>query len=181
MLLWFGTNGLAEETSESPIYSMPRHCNELLPDILPFTQFLDSVARGLVATDKKLAKRLFTLIEMRNKLEASGEVDSLTNPVNILIRKTLCYYRGQRGATAVIAFDDTGLIKFLKENLKELEAKVEAEVLAEQTLKAQMAEYERRLKQNETVVEALKEQASNDASKRYSEISKKAKRRVQNR
>src|SRR5947209_14947948 len=97
-LLFLLAAGRAEAaiSSDSSYFLLPMSCAELLPDPAPYLGFFEAVGKGLVAKDRALSKRIFRVLSLREKLAEEPDRAREGNPVDVLIRKTLCYYREQK-------------------------------------------------------------------------------------
>jgi len=104
---------------------LPLNCAELLPDTSAFLNYFESVARGIVTKDRKFSRRLFRILSLREKLAEQGDRSREQNPVDNLIRKTLCFYREQKEPVRPISYDDAEFLKYLRSSITDLEAKVE--------------------------------------------------------
>src|SRR4051812_4106201 len=92
---WIGvilmTKGaIAAMPLEAGVYLLPINCSELLPDDSPFVQFFEAVGRGNATANRSFSKRIFRLVSMREKAMRSADRIRDQNPVDRLIRKTLC-------------------------------------------------------------------------------------------
>lgn len=178
LLLLVSNSGFAA-ISESGTYMMPMNCNELLPDNGPYVQFFDAVAHGQVALDKSLSKRLFRISSLREKVGDAAERSREQNPVDLVIRKSICFYREQKEPLQPIAFDNPGFVKFLKGALKDLENKVDDMVFQAEFERYQRREFERKVNKNKAMIEVLKKEADRDAERAFNKISSAAKKKIQ--
>ncbi len=169
--------GVAKQLS---VYSLPMTCTELIPDQEPFVLFFESAARGSVAKDRNFSKRLFKLVSLRRKINETPDKLRETNPIDQLIRKTLCFYREQKEPIKPVPFDDEKFISFLRASLPELEAKAKDAVFETEYLRATKKQYEAKLKQNESLVEQLESQARNEANQEYDQLKAQASKKVVN-
>src|SRR5687768_12693389 len=78
------------------VFMLPLSCSELLPDPGPFINFFEAVARGSVTHDKAFSKRMFKILALREKLSNMTDRTREQNPVDDLIKRTLCFYREQK-------------------------------------------------------------------------------------
>lgn len=164
--------------NEPGVYMMPMNCSELLPDNTPFTNFYQAVARAAVATDKAFAKRVLRLLALRDKIADTVERSRELNPVDTLLRKTVCFYRETKDPLRPVPFDDNDFIQFLKGSLKDLEVKVEDAVFQVEFEKYQRTEYERRVGQNQSAIQSLNRDATREAENSFERLSQAAKRKV---
>lgn len=163
---------------ESSSFLLPMSCAELLQDATPFLSFFEAVAQGMVAQDRKFSRRLFRVLSLRDKLgETTGRTRE-ANPVDTLVRKTLCFYREQKEPLRPIPFDDPEFLKFLKAGLKDLEEKVDDTVFQWEFERQQRREYERKLKQNQGMVETVQKEAESDAERAFDRLSDAARKKV---
>ncbi|NBW99016.1 hypothetical protein EBR03_05540, partial [bacterium] len=126
--LAFQCVSFAAPTKETT-YLLPLNCSELLPDNTPFLSYLESVAKGQVITDKTLSQKIFRILALRDKLNQASGLFEGPNPIDTVIRRTLCYYRQQKDALQPVPYFDPKILSFLKENIRELEKKVEAVIV----------------------------------------------------
>ncbi len=158
--------------------SMPMGCNELLQDTTPFIQFYETVAKGLMNSDKPTAKRLLKLLFLRQKLGDNTSLHKESNPVDAMLRTSICFYREQKEPLKQVLFDDAEFVKFLKSSLPELEKRVETAIYDWELEKAQKAEYERRIRLGQSSMEAFHNQIERDADNTYEKLSKNAKQKA---
>jgi len=155
------------------------NCTELLPDNALFVGYLEAVAKGQVMSDRAFSKRLFRVLSLRDKMnDAAGKYRD-TNPVDLLVRRTLCFYREQREPLEAVMYNDAKFIVFLKSNLKELESKIEVAILDWQMEKEQRAKYELQLQKNQVLVDLLRKEAEKEARISFDRLSLSARRKVQ--
>lgn len=174
----YSAEGRGAVTPDGGVYLMPISCAELLQDASPFLNFFEAVAKGTVGQDTKLSKRIFRILALREKL---GDVTGRSregNPIDTLIRRTLCFYREQKEPLKPIAFDDTEFLKFLRGSVQELELKVDDAIFEWEFERQQRQEYERRLKQNAGVVKAVQREADAEAERAYDRLSGAARKKV---
>jgi len=163
--------------SESGVYSLPLNCSELLPDPGPFMNFFEGVARSSIIKEPRLAKRIFRLLAYRTKVSELRPKDQ--NPVEVLIRKTLCFYREQREPLKAVAIDDEKFLAYLRASLKELENKVEDAAFQVELERQQREAYEKKLQGNERLVERLSNQMENEVDREFERLAKAARRKIQ--
>lgn len=159
--------------------TLPMTCAELIPETEPFTQFFEAVARGSVTTKSRLSKRMFRVLALREKLKEIGKRHKDDNPIDQIIRKTLCFYRESTDPVRAVPFDDAAFLKFIESSIDEVEKKSEEAVYQSEYVRLQKEEYEKRLDRNQDLIEQLRQEADRSAQKSYDEISTKAKRKVQ--
>ncbi len=169
--------GFAKELT---VYSLPMTCSELLPEQEPFISFFEATARGSVVKDKNFAKRIFRLLSLRERINDTPDKIRDQNPVDMLIRKTLCFYREQKEPVRSVPFDDEKYVAFMKSMLPELENKVKDAVFETEYLRASKKQYEAKLKQNEAIVDQMRTQAENEAHEEYDKVSTLARKKVSN-
>lgn len=163
---------------ELTVYSLPMTCSELLPEQEPFISFFEATARGSVVKDKVLAKRIFRILSLRERINDTPDKIRDQNPVDLLIRKTLCFYREQKEPVKSVPFDDEKYISFIKSTLPELENKVKDAVFETEYLRASKKQYEAKLKENESAVEQMRRQAEREAEEEYDKATVLAKKKV---
>ena len=137
---------------------LPLNCSELLPDIAPFTDFFEAVAKGTVKTEPRFSKRLFKILALRGKLFESGRRMKKENPVDILIRKTLCFYREQKEPLKPISYDNPHFIAFLRSASMDLENKVDEAIFQWEFERYQRDYYEAQLDKNSKIIRKLRHQ-----------------------
>jgi hypothetical protein len=179
-LLFFGggTVARAAVSSDSAFFLLPMSCAELLPDPAPYLGFFEAVGKGLVAKDRALSRRIFRVLSLREKLSDEPDRAREGNPVDVLIRKTLCYYREQKEPLKVVTFDDAEFLKFLRPAMKELEAKLDDTIFEYEYERQQRMEYRRQLERNRGIVESVQREADRDAEREYDRLSSAARRKV---
>ena len=181
LLLWLALVVAAPAKGEAVDVSgflLPMNCSELLPDNTPYVSFFESIARGMAARDRGLSKRLFRLLSLREKVADLADRNREQNPVDVLIRRTVCFYREQREPLKPIAYDDPDFLKFLRSALRDLEIKVEDVIFKWEKERAERRQYEQQLQKNRGVVDTLKREAEVDAERSYDRLSTGAKRKA---
>jgi hypothetical protein len=163
---------------DSGVYMMPMNCSELLPDNAPFVNFFEAVALAAVEKDRAFAKRLLRVKALRERVSESVTRGKEQNPVDVIIRRSICFYREQKEPLKPVSFDDAGLMQFMKSSVKELEAKVEDAVFQTEFEKYQREEYERRVQRNFRALQSLEQEANREASFSYEKLSKAARKKV---
>ncbi len=158
---------------------LPMTCAELLPEVDPFTFFFEAVARGAVTSHARLSKRMFRVLSLREKLSEQGKRHKEDNPIDSLLRKTLCFYRESKDPVRAIPFDDPTFLKFMETSIDEVENKAEDSVYQSELSRLQKEEYEKRLERNQELIEQLRAEADRSAQRSYDDLSKKARRKVQ--
>lgn len=161
-----------------PVFLLPMACSELLPDTDPFIRFLDSVARGNLLTENALSKRIFRLMALREKVAETIRIGRERNPVDIMVQKTLCFYRQQKEPLKPVPYDDEAFLEFLKGGIDDMEKQISAAIRQEEIERFQKKEFERKLEQNREREDQLRRQAQRDAEKEMKQISESAKRQV---
>lgn len=157
-----------------PTYLLPLNCSELLPDNSAFLSFFESVGRGQVISQKDLSQKIFRVLALRDKLAEVAKSDTGSNPIDIVIRRTLCFYRQQREALQPVPYYDAKFISFLKENIQELEQKVEAVIIESQYKVFHQEMLEKRAKQNQSLVEEAKRRADKSADQVFERLTRRA-------
>jgi hypothetical protein len=173
------TLSAANLPKEGGVFMMPMNCSELIPDNTPFINFFEAVARGSAADDKPFSKRLLRISSLREKMNNNPELSREENPIDILIRKTICFYREQKDPLRLIPFDDSTFTAFLKSSLRDLETKVDDLIFQAQVEHFQKKEYERKLLKNKTVIDQMEKEADKEADRSFERLSNAAKRKVQ--
>lgn len=177
LILVLFTSSLHGAISDPGVFRLPTNCRELLPDQTPFLQFFESVAKGQASKNPSFSKRLFKVLALREKLiEEIGKADG--NPIELLVRQTLCFYREQRDPLRPIPYDDTDFLKFLLSGIGELEKKAEAAVLQEEVLHSERMAYETQLEKTQGVIDRVWKEAEKEAGATYSRISRAARKKV---
>lgn len=157
---------------------LPLNCSELLPDVSPYLQFFEAVALGAVRSDPRFSKRVFRILSIREKVQEKGLMGRTHNPVDVLIRKTLCFYRDQKEPVRPIAFDDKKFLAFLKPASFELEAKVDQAVYDLELERYQRQQYELRLQSNRGSIKKLRAEAERAAESSFNKLTSQAKQKV---
>lgn len=160
-------------------FLLPQTCQELLPDPSQYIGYLESVANGLVTTDRAFSERILRLLALRNRVADTGDRARENNPVDTLIRKTLCFYREQKEPLRPVPYDDPQFLSFFRGAMKELEGKVEDGIFQAEYERAQRRAYEFQLQKNREVVERVREEAESRAEKTFERISTSARKKVQ--
>jgi hypothetical protein len=149
-----------------------------MPDNTPFRQFFLAVARGSLKKNKNLSKQIFRILALREKLQASEQQAPEQNLVDLLIRKTLCFYRESKDPLRSIAYDDPAFVQFLQSSLTVLESKVEQTILDSLKNRQQRKEYERLLNENQALEDSVKGQAEVDADRNFERLSQSARKKA---
>ena len=170
--------GVVASVPRGGVYLLPMTCAELLPDNGPYLGFLESVGQGSVGTDSDLSKRIFRLLALRAKFLDARDVAPENNPVDILIRRTLCFFREQKDPLRTIPYDDGAFLRFFRTSLRELELKIDGAIFQVEVERAQRHAYESQLQRNRTVVERMRREADAVAETEYDRLTKSAKRKV---
>jgi len=175
----FPAVGSAAPIADSGTYLLPINCSELLPDNSPFLGFFTAVASGTVVSDQRLSRRLFRVLALREKINDNPDLTRDQNPIDLLIRKTLCFFREQKDPLRTVPFDDPEFLKFMKSAVKDLEAKVDDAVFGLEFELQQRTEYEKRMEKNRKVIDAVQREAQKEAEVVYNRLSRNAKRKAQ--
>ena len=157
---------------------LPLNCSELLPDEAPFVSFFESVAKAGANEQRDLARRMLKVLALREKLASTTDWSQNENPVDELVRKTLCFYLEQKDPLRTITYNDPQIIAYLKEAIKPLEAKVEDAIFLAEFEREQKMRYEHQIEKNRELIRTLEQQAQRDAKAEYNEISKNARRKA---
>jgi hypothetical protein len=179
-LMTLTLSGAIAAPAGPPVFLLPMACSELLPDTDPFIRFLDSVARGNLLTENALSKRIFRLMALREKVAETIRIGRERNPVDIMVQKTLCFYRQQKEPLKPVPYDDEVFLEFLKGGIDDMEKQISAAIRQEEIERFQKKEFERKLEQNREREDQLRRQAQRDADKEMKQISESAKRQVKN-
>jgi hypothetical protein len=163
---------------ESGAFMLPLNCSELLPDTAPFLNFFEAVGKGAVAKNRRLAKRIFKIMALRERLAEIPDRAREQNPIDTLIRKTLCFYREQKEPLSPVGYDDAAFVAFLKGSLPDLEEKIDKVIYQSEYDRQQRKEYERQLERNQGVVLNLRREADLEADQSFERITNRAKRKV---
>ena len=182
LMIWLGllffSSGFGAVLTETGVYLLPMNCSELLPDPTPFTNYLEAVGRGVVASDKKLSSRIFKVLAIREK--TGGAFDRLKDqhPVDVLVRKTLCFYRETKEPLKPVTYDDPQFVSYLTSAMPELEKKVEEIVYQFEVEQIQRKKFEKILEKNAQLVEQMKREADQKAASEIDKLVRKAKIQV---
>ena len=103
-------------------------------------------------------------------MSEAGDVRDF-NPVDVLIRRTFCYYREQREPIKAVPYDDPNLIKFMRESMRDLEKQVDQAVFDWEYERQQRREFEKKVRKNQAIVDSLKRDAEREADKTFNRIS----------
>ena len=163
---------------DRPIYLMPMNCAELVPDTAPFLGFFESLGRGMAATQKTIAKRVFRILALREKLASDTGRVGEGNPIDPLIRKFICYYREQKDPLSPIAYDDAEFVKFVSKELDTLETRVNDAMFQVAFEDQQRQEYERRIQAQRAVIDSLQDEAEREAIVLYNKATSRARSKV---
>jgi hypothetical protein len=180
--LFFGlvicVSGQASAFKENATYLLPLNCSELLPDNTTFLSYFEAVGRGQVISDKTLSRKIFRVLALRDKLNSTPDLFQGINPIDVLIRKTLCYYRQQKDALQVVTYYDPKMVSYLKENIKDLETKVDSAIFNCQFQQETKEALEKRAKKNEALVQDYMKEAQKSANQSFEKITKEAARKA---
>jgi hypothetical protein len=163
---------------DTGVYMMPMNCGELLPDPAPYLNFFASVARNSVGTDRALSRRLFRVLSLREKIQENAEKKHTPNPIDMLVEKTVCFYREQKEPLKPVSSDDAEFVKFIKGAVADLENKVNDAVFTIEYDRQQRLEFERRARANKGIVQRLEDEADREADVSFEKLSKAARRKV---
>ena len=158
---------------------LPMTCAELLPEVDPFTFFFEAVARGAVASQNGLSRRMFRVLALKEKLTELGKRHKEDNPIDSLIRKTLCFYRESKDPARPVPFDDAIFLTFMETALVDLERKAEDAIYQSEFSRLQREEYEKRLERNQGLIDQIRQDADRSAQKSYDQLTLQARRKVQ--
>lgn len=157
---------------------LPLTCAELLPDVTPYVMFFDAVGRTQVAQDRRFSKRIYRVLALRDRVNDFADRGVDVNPVDTLVRKTLCFYREQKEPLKPVSYDDPEFLKFLKANMKELDAKVDAAVFQWELERQERREFERRARKNQQIVESVMREADIEADQTFDKLAQRAKKKA---
>lgn len=157
-----------------PQYLLPLNCSELLPQEASFLSYFESVGKGQVATNKKLSERIFRILALRDQLQESSSLIEDRNPIDELVRRTLCFYRQQKDALSPVPFDSPEMVSFIGQNIRELESKVEAVILEIEYRKASQDILKRKAQRHQRLVDKEKQIAARKARELFETLSRKA-------
>lgn len=175
--LAFQVGVFAAPTKETT-YLLPLNCSELLPDNTPFLSYLESVAKGQVIADKTLSQKIFRILALRDKLNQASGLFEGPNPIDTVIRRTLCYYRQQKDALQPVPYFDPKILSFLKENIRELEKKVEAVIVECQYQVLNRERLAQKAQQNQALVETFVKKAEQSADQTFERLAREAAKKV---
>jgi hypothetical protein len=111
LILALSTGFDGARAADVPVTLLPMTCAELLPDLAPYLGFFETVARGQVGQDRVMSRRLFRVLALRERLSDQPERMREPNPVDMLIRRTLCFYREQKEPLRQITNVDEEFLK----------------------------------------------------------------------
>lgn len=171
-------SGQASAFKENATYLLPLNCSELLPDNTAFLSYFEAVGRGQVISDKTLSRKIFRILALREKLNSTPDLFQGINPIDVLIRKTLCYYRQQKDALQVVTYYDPKMVTYLKDNMKDLEVKVDSAIFNCQFQQETKEALEKRAKKNEAIVQDYMKEAQKSANQSFEKITKEAARKA---
>ena len=120
---------------------------------------------------------MYRVLALRARLAEEGGRARDQNPIDVLVRRTLCFYREQTGP-AVVSYDDPKVVKFLKTSLKELETKVDDIIFQSEYERQERMEYKRQLEKNRGVADVVRKEAENDADREYERLASAARRKA---
>lgn len=173
------STGPAKAEGDRSVYALPMNCAELLPDPGPFLSFLGAVGKGLVTQDRSLSKRILVILALREKATDTAARANEQNPVDVLIKKTLCYYREQKEPLKLVPYDDKDFITYLRGSaLKELETHISKAVLDIEVERAQRRQFEVQMERTQDIVQRLEREAEREANANYKRLAEAAKRKV---
>ncbi len=175
--LFYSSQGMA--AIRGGVRMLPLNCSELLPDSTPFVEFLTAVGQSQVEKDRSFSRRIFRVIALRKKLYEENDWIRDHNPIDLLIQKTLCFFRIQKDPISPISYDNPEILKFLKESLDELEAKVDEAIFDTEFESEERKRYEKQIERNAKLIRTVEGQAQREANKEYGQITKSAKRKAQ--
>jgi len=164
--------------SEPGVYLLPMNCSELLPDPTPFTNYLEAVGRGLVSSNSKLSSRIFKVLAIRQKVGDAFDRQRDQHPVDVLVRKTLCFYRDTKEPLKPVTYDDTNFVSYLSASMPELEKKVNDIVYQFELEEASRKQFEKILEGNSQLIRRLKTDAEDAAQAEIDKIARKARSQV---
>lgn len=157
-------------SAEHPVFLMPMNCGELVPDTGPFLNFFESVGRGIAPVNRMLAKRVFKVLGMREKVLSETGRQGDVNPIDPLIRKFLCYFREQKEPLRVVAYDDADFTQFVSKELSTLEKSVDAAVFQIAFEDQSRKEYERKLSTQRELVDSIRDEANREANRVFEKV-----------
>lgn len=179
VFFWVAVKGHAAISSkDSETYLLPLNCTELLPDNTPFVSYFELVGKGQVLSNKPFSRRVFKILALRDQLNSAAHLFEGSNPVDIMIRRTLCFYREQKDALQVVPYYDPKMVAFLSDGMKDLEKKVETVILDLQLQSLNKERLARRAKQNEALVQTEKKMAEKSAIQVFERINQQAAQKV---
>lgn len=164
--------------SSGVIFLLPNTCNELIADAGPYIGFLEAVAQGVVGSDPTLAKKILRVLALREELLRENDMARGVNPVDALVRRTLCYYREQIEPVAPVQFNDASFVRFMRDSIGQLNSKVEDAVFEVVLQDAEEKELERKLERNRRRADKMRAEAERSAEKSFKRIAKAAQSKV---
>lgn len=182
LLIWLSVVnlgvGFSAVLTEPGVYLMPMNCSELLPEPTPFTNYLEAVGRGLVASNRNLSARIFKVLAIREKTGDAFDRNRDQHPIDILIRKTVCFYRDTKEPLKPVTYDDSNFISYLAASMPELEKKVGEIVYQYELEEAQRKRFAKILEKNSHLIQSMKDEAEAKAESEIDKLTKKAKSQV---
>ena len=161
--------------SETGVFLLPMNCSELLPDPGPFVNYFEAVGRGMVTSNKKLSNRIFRVLAIREKVTDAMDRQRDQHPIDIIIRKTLCFFREQKEPLKPVLYDDENFISYLSAAISEIDTKVNEVVYQWELDLAQRLEYEKIIDKNQQLILSMKRQAEKEAEAEVKKIAQRAK------
>jgi hypothetical protein len=163
---------------DAGVFLLPLECSELLPDSGPYLQFFEAVGRGRLRNDKPLSKRIFEVLALREKMQKDASQSREQNPIDLLVRKTLCFYREKKEPLKMVPYDDPAFLGYLRSSLGDLEAKVREVISQREYDRQQRKEYERLLTENQELEDSVRTQAEVSADREFERLSNSARRKA---
>jgi hypothetical protein len=155
--------------------TIPTTCNNLLPDIDPYLNFMNDVASLWIDTNIKMSKKIFKVLAYANLYNIEGS--SSDNPIFYLIKNNLCKAFELNNNTIFTSNSQT-IRKYLQDNIDRM-----LKISKEEYLKLKTKNYlslisEKKLKQNAELISRTKEKAHNEALKEaFNEFNKFVKKK----
>lgn len=177
-IMFFFQPPVSAAVESSSIVMLPASCAELLQQTEPFINFFEAVGKGVAKTDKELSKKIFSILILREKLEESSTARGRNNPIDILIQKTLCFYREQKEPLKEVSYDNSRLVSFLKESISELDKKVQDAIYEYELERFRREYYELKLEKSNKFAQTLRLEAEKIANLKYKTISERAKKKI---
>jgi len=142
--------------------TMPTTCQNLLPDIDPYLNFLNEVASLWIDTNKNMSKKIFKLLAYANLY--NNELASSDNLIFYLIKNNLCKAY-ELNSNKVFTSNSVIIRDYLSKNIDNI-----LKLAKEEYLKLKVKNYlniisQRKLQKNTEIIARTKQEANDEAIK----------------